>query len=760
MDEEFDAGLDMSSDMDLGSDFSSDADVFGGEDFADIPDDIGEDLSGNLDLGDVSDLDSGLEDFTDSIDEDIIGTDVEDLSGDLGTDFADDSGADFADNGETDLSDIPEDITDDVQMDGMDTADLSGDVPDDTSEDTSSWDEGVSDEMPDMDEIPEDIAEFEDSVSDEDANALYIPEDVSGMELSDSTDADEMDDADIESNLVDEGTFASGDFSDDSLGMEDDVATYTLDGDDLGNDVEATTSDSLLDGNDSSSDMNGDDIQESDDALGEENDVEFAEGMDTGTETGLDTIADDSASDTDSADYSGDEDILTDQSAFADEMPGVGDGEEVKADTDAEPTPMQELSSYMNDHNYGPGDFDEYSQDPEWQRLHEAAFPDWEGRPDLGDQSGSGTEESPYEYHFPGYETHEFPETESPKVLKPDYGRPPIEEGLELEEMDSDMPQAGEEDFSPDIAPELGGENVGDAQPNVVGEDDDLTPMQELSNYMNDHNYGQDDFDEYSQDPEWQRIHEAAFPEAAAEAADASEIPDDGKYHAVPGRHGEIAPETEPYHAVPGRHGYLTPEELESEGIKVDGYDDGMEESETGAEMTPDAGSEMISGPEMLDRFGTGQLRNGSDYFVKGDNYNQFERDYYAPDDSTYTEYEIPQERDISPSLIEGIHLGKGEVEDPSIFWGQHEKGGTAESFQEIASHIPEVRERLAAGDTLDDLADDEKLSDCANIYFRNMPEVIERDGYYEFDSNGRHRVLAARALGHDIPVRVIGKRS
>ena len=39
---------------------------------------------------------------------------------------------------------------------------------------------------------------------------------------------------------------------------------------------------------------------------------------------------------------------------------------------------MQALSSYMNEHNYGPDDFEEYSQDPEWQKLHREVFPDWE----------------------------------------------------------------------------------------------------------------------------------------------------------------------------------------------------------------------------------------------------------------------------------------------------------------------------------------------------------------------------------------------
>jgi hypothetical protein len=35
----------------------------------------------------------------------------------------------------------------------------------------------------------------------------------------------------------------------------------------------------------------------------------------------------------------------------------------------------------------------------------------------------------------------------------------------------------------------------------------------ELSNYMNSHNYGRDDFAEYSQDPEWRALHSKAFPD-------------------------------------------------------------------------------------------------------------------------------------------------------------------------------------------------------------------------------------------------------
>nr|WP_296156559.1 hypothetical protein [uncultured Blautia sp.] len=247
------------------------------------------------------------------------------------------------------------------------------------------------------------------------------------------------------------------------------------------------------------------------------------------------------------------------------------------------------------------------------------------------------------------------------------------------------------------------------------------TPMQALSSYMNEHNYGPDDFEEYSQDPEWQKLHREVFPDWE-ENSEILETEDELK---------------------------------DTEQTEMDSVNEEIEEEISQAYE----GKENL-GQELLDRFGTKQVQNGSDYFVKGDNYDQFENDYYSADESEYISYDTPIERDISPSQIEGIHLGQQEVENPDIFWEQHESGGTAESFQEIAGHIPEVREQLEAGVTLDDLEDNPTLAECAGIYFRNKPEVTERNGYYEFNGNGRHRIMAARSLGIDIPVRIVGKRS
>ena len=151
---------------------------------------------------------------------------------------------------------------------------------------------------------------------------------------------------------------------------------------------------------------------------------------------------------------------------------------------------------------------------------------------------------------------------------------------------------------------------------------------------------------------------------------------------------------------------------------------------------------------------------NGSDVFINGDNFDSFRDDYYSVGDSVYTPYEKHIERTIPPSSIEGIHLGEREIQNPELFWSQHESHGTAESFREIASHIPEISSLLDRGTPIEEIQNNPELEACANIYFVNKPRVIEHDGYYEFDSNGRHRILAARDLGYDIPVEVIGKRN
>lgn len=240
------------------------------------------------------------------------------------------------------------------------------------------------------------------------------------------------------------------------------------------------------------------------------------------------------------------------------------------------------------------------------------------------------------------------------------------------------------------------------------------TPQQKLSEYMNSHNYGMEDYDTYSQDPEWQELHSAAFPSKETEVLD--------------------------------------------EVIDHQSNDWKLSEGNTFNNDSSDVSTDIEESGKFGD-FDTDKHINGSEFFIKGDNYEQYKNDYYSPEESTYTKYDEPKEIEISPNDIEGIHISQNDMDNPSLFWSQHETDGSCESFTEIANKIPEVKKQLENDKTIEELIENPELSKCANIYFKNKPKVVQRDGYYEFDSNGRHRILAAREAGQDIPVEVIGKR-
>lgn len=160
-----------------------------------------------------------------------------------------------------------------------------------------------------------------------------------------------------------------------------------------------------------------------------------------------------------------------------------------------------------------------------------------------------------------------------------------------------------------------------------------------------------------------------------------------------------------------------------------------------------------------FDGLPTGTLQNGTTV-IKGDHYEQYLDDYYNSENTEYTSLKDITVETVSPDIIEGIHLGTTEVENAGNFWGMH--ASSKEFFIETASHIPEVKSALDHGRSLEELKEDPVLGTCASIYFdpKNMPRVEKNDGYYTFDGDGRHRIIIARELGHEIPVRVVGIRT
>lgn len=153
-----------------------------------------------------------------------------------------------------------------------------------------------------------------------------------------------------------------------------------------------------------------------------------------------------------------------------------------------------------------------------------------------------------------------------------------------------------------------------------------------------------------------------------------------------------------------------------------------------------------------------GRFKNGTPV-VKGDHFEQFMDDYYNSDGKGAEPVQGDPIRTVSPASIEGIHLGEDEARDISVFWGMH--GYSKELYRQTASLIPEVKAALASGRSLEELEEDPRLGTCAANYFDpdKMPTVEDHGEYYTFSGNGRHRILTARELGYDIPVRVVGVR-
>lgn len=130
----------------------------------------------------------------------------------------------------------------------------------------------------------------------------------------------------------------------------------------------------------------------------------------------------------------------------------------------------------------------------------------------------------------------------------------------------------------------------------------------------------------------------------------------------------------------------------------------------------------------------------------------------------------VPLPREISrEAILDGadrvgmmqsdkIQLNQWGPDQQEGFWDTEYKGRSKEEYLEMASHIPEVYERLQNGESLEDLVKDEKVGACAEQYFlpENMVTVDHyADGSYQFTDDGRHRIAAAQELGVDIPVKL-----
>ena len=93
-------------------------------------------------------------------------------------------------------------------------------------------------------------------------------------------------------------------------------------------------------------------------------------------------------------------------------------------------------------------------------------------------------------------------------------------------------------------------------------------------------------------------------------------------------------------------------------------------------------------------------------------------------------------------------------------FWNHH--GNTKEDYMKLASKLPEIQKELDAGKTFDEIKENPDLHDALIAYYSDdkMIRVIQdKNGSYQFEEDGRHRVMAAQEFGYKIPVNVVNSQ-
>ena len=201
------------------------------------------------------------------------------------------------------------------------------------------------------------------------------------------------------------------------------------------------------------------------------------------------------------------------------------------------------LYDYLCDHNYGKEDFDTYSKDPEWQRLNDEYLIQT-GREPIGDYSNIENPHTPEVSEYDGIGPGPAQEALGEYLAEHNYGQG---------DYDTYSKDPEWQQLNNDFLQETGREPIDYATPETVETPDipednyGVGPAQQaMAEYLSEHNYGREDYDTYSQDPQWQQLNNDLLQEIGREPIDystpeISEVPE--VTQEIP---AEIAEETAP----------------------------------------------------------------------------------------------------------------------------------------------------------------------------------------------------------------------
>ena len=623
-----------------------------------------------------------------------------------------------------------EDSIDDVRDDGED---------DDYDEDEDPGElEDYSDEEP-LEDSTDDVqddgeAQTEDTDSDADGDEADgdmdndgEPDGTESDTETDTEDGDNIDDVqdDGEAQTEDTDSDADGDEADGDMdndgepdGTESDTETDTEDGDnidDVQDDGEAQTedTDSDADGDEADGDMDND---------GEPDDAENNAETDTEDGDNIDDVQDDGETqteDTDS-DADGDEangDIDNDGESDGTESDTETDTEDDDYDEDKDPGELEDYSDEDTDNRD-----DETEDDSESERDKEEEEQAVEKNQEAADRAEDETENADVENADKNVD--DAAESEN---------RNPAENGIEQQTESTDANSTNEVDTEND-ASRTGESNNDEAQTDISdniednstdtrdqteeqpddtnakmenkadtpeGEDAYRTAMNNMAEYMSEHNYGPDDYAEYSKDPEWYKLNSELQQSLGM----------------------EVTPPT-PEVAMSNMADYMNEHNY--------GPDDYSEYSQDPEWQKLNADLQQSLGMEVTTDISNPSPESGKDVSATE-----------LPDNCV-----MVNASDIDMTYAQGM--------DSDQFWNHH--GNTKEDYMRMAERIPDVQQALDGGKSLDEIKQDPELKDTAHAYFdpENMIKVEQQaDGSYSFADDGRHRIAAAQELGYEIPVDV-----
>ena len=452
---------------------------------------------------------------------------------------------------DTDTTESPEDSTEEYdESDSEEEPDDSQEVGFSEGDDTDNADSQIDDTDYENDEMSsgdEDGVGFDDS-SDEDLDAQGDDEDIGETEdysedepLDDSSeDNDDIDDGEAETEDTDsnaDGDEADGDMDNDGDpdGSEADTEADTEDGDDYDEEdpgeledysddtqddceAQADDTDFNADGDEADGDIDNDGEPDGSEADAEA-DTEDGDGVQDDVEAQTEDT--DSTADGDEADGDMDNDGEPDGSE-ADTEADTEDGDDTD---DYDEEDLGELEDYSDDDSENRNEEDESTdgsnsereQEEEEQAAEEenqkaaeraedeAENADVHNADNNVDDAAESENRNPSEN---GTEQQNEPaETESTQTVDTENEAPRNDTEVQNDSADNKTDSSTDTRDQNEEQPDDTNSRMENKAETPEGEDAYRTAMNNMAEYMSEHNYGPDDYAEYSQDPEWQKLN-------------------------------------------------------------------------------------------------------------------------------------------------------------------------------------------------------------------------------------------------------------